>query len=182
MVYVLLVKVLIFRELKLSRDVPAIMIDSMKMVGGIMIVLGAALGFTNYLVDAFIPMTILEWMEGTIGSRIGLLLLLNGFLLIVGCMMDIFSAILVVVPLIMPLAAKYGIDPVHLGIIFLTNLGIGYNTPPIGINLFIASSRFDRPVMEIARATVPFMLIMLVVLLVITYWPPLTLFLPGIVK
>ncbi len=180
--YALAVKVLIFRELRLSRDVPPIMVDSMKMVGGIMIVLGAALGFTNYLVDAFIPMRILEWMEGMVGSRIGLLLLMNGFLLIVGCLMDIFSAILVVVPLIMPLAAKFSIDPVHLGIIFLTNLGIGYNTPPIGINLFVASSRFDRPVMEIAKATLPFMLIMLVVLLIVTYWPPLTLFLPGILK
>lgn len=180
--YVLAVKVLVFRELRLSKDVPPIMVDSMKMVGGIMIVLGAALGFTNYLVDAFIPMRILEWMEGMVGSRLGLLLLLNVFLLIVGCLMDIFSAILVVVPLIMPLAAKFGIDPVHLGIIFLTNLGIGYNTPPIGINLFVASSRFDRPVMEIAKATLPFMLIMLVVLLIVTYWPPLTLFLPGILR
>ncbi|MDD5207043.1 MAG: TRAP transporter large permease [Desulfobacterales bacterium] len=181
-VYVLFVKILIFRELHLFKDVPKIMLESMKMVGGIMIVLGAALGFTNYLIDAFIPMKILEWMEGMVGSRIGLLLLMNVFLILVGCMMDIFSAILVVVPLIMPLAAKFGIDPVHLGIVFLTNLGIGYNTPPIGINLFIASSRFNRPVTEISRATLPFLLIMLIVLLVITYWPPLTLFLPGMMK
>ena len=181
-VYVLFIKILIFRELDLFKDVPKIMLESMKMVGGIMIVLGAALGFTNYLVDAFIPMKILEWMEGMVGSRIGLLLLMNVFLILVGCMMDIFSAILVVVPLIMPLAAKFGIDPVHLGIVFLTNLGIGYNTPPIGINLFIASSRFNRPVTEISRATLPFLLIMLIVLLVITYWPPLTLFLPGMMK
>jgi len=181
-VYVLFIKILIFRELDLFKDVPRIMLESMKMVGGIMIVLGAALGFTNYMVDAFIPMKILEWMEGMVGSRIGLLLLMNVFLILVGCMMDIFSAILVVVPLIMPLAAKFGIDPVHLGIVFLTNLGIGYNTPPIGINLFIASSRFNRPVTEISRATLPFLLIMLIVLLVITYWPPLTLFLPGMMK
>lgn len=180
--YVLFTKVLIFREMNLVRDVPKIMLESMTMVGGIMIVLGAALGFTNYLVDAFIPMQILEWMEGMVGSRIGLLLLLNVFLIVVGCMMDIFSAILVVVPLIMPLAAKFGIDPVHLGIIFLTNLGIGYNTPPIGLNLFVASSRFNRPVTEISRATLPFLIIMLMVLLVITYWPPLTLFLPGMMK
>jgi tripartite ATP-independent transporter DctM subunit len=181
-VYVLFIKVAIFRELNLFRDVPKIMLESMKMVGGIMIVLGAALGFTNYLVDAFIPMRILEWIEGFVGSRIGLLLLMNVFLILVGCMMDIFSAILVVVPLIMPLAAKFGIDPVHLGIVFLTNLGIGYNTPPIGINLFVASSRFNRPVTEISRATLPFLIIMLIVLLVVTYWPPLTLFLPGLMK
>jgi tripartite ATP-independent transporter DctM subunit len=180
--YVLFIKVIIFREMSLSRDVPGVMVESMKMVGGIMIVLGAALGFTNFLVDAFIPMQILEWMEGMVGSRFGLLLLLNIFLIVVGCMMDIFSAILVVVPLIMPLAAKFGIDPVHLGIVFLTNLGIGYNTPPIGINLFVASSRFNRPVTQISRATVPFLIIMLIVLLVITYWPPLTLFLPQILK
>lgn len=181
-VYVLIVKVLVFRELDLLKEVPEIMLESMKMVGGIMIVLGAALGFTNYLVDAFIPMRILEWMEGLVGSRIGLLLLMNLFLILVGCMMDIFSAILVVVPLIMPLAARFGIDPVHLGIIFLTNLGIGYNTPPIGLNLFIASSRFNRSVTEVSRATLPFLIIMLIVLLVVTYWPPLTLFLPGLMK
>jgi len=181
-VYVLIVKILVFRELDFYRDIPKIMLESMKMVGGIMIVLGAALGFTNYLVDAFIPMRILEWMEGLVGSRVGLLLLMNGFLILVGCMMDIFSAILVVVPLIMPLAARFGIDPVHLGIIFLTNLGIGYNTPPIGLNLFIASSRFNRSVTEISRATIPFLIITLIVLLVVTYWPPLTLFLPGLVK
>lgn len=180
--YILFLKVVVFREMSLLKDVPGVMVESMKMVGGIMIVLGAALGFTNYLVDAFIPMRILEWMEGMVGTRIGLLLLINLFLILVGCMMDIFSAILVVVPLIMPLAGKFGIDPVHLGIIFLTNLAIGYNTPPIGINLFVASSRFNRPVTEISRATLPFLVIMLIVLLVVTYWPPLTLFLPGIMK
>jgi tripartite ATP-independent transporter DctM subunit len=181
-VYVLFVKLLVFKELDLVRDVPKVMLESMKMVGGIMIVLGAALGFTNFLVDAFIPMQILEWMEGVVGSRLGLLLLMNLFLIVVGCMMDIFSAILVVVPLIMPLASRFGIDPVHLGIVFLTNLGIGYNTPPIGINLFIASTRFNRPITEISRAALPFLILMLIVLLVITYWPPLTLFLPGLMR
>jgi tripartite ATP-independent transporter DctM subunit len=181
-VYVLFIKVLVFRELSLRRDIPRIMQESMKMVGGIMIVLGAALGFTNYLVDAFVPMKILGALEGYIHSRIAFLLVLNVFLIIVGCMMDIFSAILVVVPLILPLAMKFGVDPVHLGIIFLANLGIGYNTPPVGLNLFIASTRFDKPVMQLYRATLPFLLLLLLTLFLITYWPPLSLFLPGFLK
>jgi tripartite ATP-independent transporter DctM subunit len=156
--------------------------ESTKMVGGIMIILGAALGFTNYLVDAFIPMKILEIMEGMVQSKIGFLLILNVFLILVGCMMDIFSAILIVVPLIMPLADKFGIDPIHLGILFLANLAIGYNTPPVGLNLFIASSRFDRPIMQLYKATLPFLLLLLFTLLLITYWPALSLFLPGLLK
>ena len=177
--YILFIKIVVFKELKIARDLPKIMIESSKMVGGIMIILGAALGFTNYLIDAFIPTKILEFMEGMVGSRIGFLLILNLFLLLVGCMMDIFSAILVVVPLIVPLASRFGIEPVHLGIIFLANLGIGYNTPPVGLNLFIASSRFERPIMQLYKATLPFLLCLLISLLLITYWPALSLFLPG---
>ncbi len=180
--YVLLVKILVFRELSIRRDLPRIMKESTKMVGGIMIILGAALGFTNYLVDAFIPMKILEAMEGMVQSKIGFLLILNLFLILVGCMMDIFSAILIVVPLIMPLADKFGIDPIHLGILFLANLAIGYNTPPVGLNLFIASSRFDKPIMQLYKATLPFLLLLLITLFLITYWPALSLFLPGILK
>ncbi len=179
-VYVIFIKVVIFRELRLVKDLPDIMVDSTKMVGGIMIILGAALGFTNYLVDALIPMKILKIMEGTVAGKIGFLFVLNLFLIIVGCMMDIFSAILVVVPLIVPLAHRFGIDPVHLGIIFLANLGIGYNTPPVGLNLFIASSRFDQPVVRLYRATLPFLLLLLLTLLFITYWPGLSLFLPNL--
>ena len=180
--YVLLIKTLVFHEIRLRVDVPRIMRESMKMVGGIMIILGAALGFTNYLIDAFIPMKILKAMEHTIGTRIAFLLVLNLFLILVGCMMDIFSAILVVVPLIVPLASRFGIDPVHLGIIFLANLCIGYNTPPVGLNLFIASSRFDRPIVQLYKATLPFLLLLLVTLMLITYWPCLSLFLPGLMK
>lgn len=179
-VYVLAIKTLVFREMSLTRDLPRIMTESMKMVGGIMIILGAALGFTNYLVDAFIPMKILAFMEGMVQSKIGFLLVLNLFLIAVGCMMDIFSAILVVVPLIVPLASRFEIDPVHLGIIFLANLGIGYNTPPVGLNLFIASSRFERPIVQVYRATLPFLLLLLFTLLFITYWPALSLWLPGL--
>jgi C4-dicarboxylate transporter DctM subunit len=181
-VYVFLVKTLVFRELSLFADIPRVMIESMKMVGAIMIVLGAALGFTNYLVDAFVPMKILEFMKGMVATKIGFLLMLNLFLLVVGCMMDIFSAILVVVPLIIPMAERFQVDPIHLGIIFLANLGIGYNTPPVGLNLFIASSRFDRPIMTLYKATLPFLFLLLLTLLLITYWPPLSLFLPSFLK
>ncbi|MBW1704548.1 MAG: TRAP transporter large permease subunit [Deltaproteobacteria bacterium] len=180
--YVLFVKIFIFNELSLARDIPRVMKESMKMVGGIMIILGAALGFTNYLVDAFIPMKILNFMEGMVHTKIAFLLILNVFLILVGCMMDIFSAILVVVPLIVPLASRFGIDPVHLGIVFLANLGIGYNTPPVGLNLFIASSRFDRPIVQLYKATLPFLLLLLLTLLLITYWPALSLFLPNLLK
>jgi len=179
-VYVLLVKIYIFHELSLTKDLPQVMKESMKMVGAIMIILGAALGFTNYLVDAFIPMKILDFMEGMIETKIGFLLVLNFFLILVGCMMDIFSAILVVVPLIVPLALQFGIDPIHLGVVFLANLGIGYNTPPVGLNLFIASSRFDRPIVRIYKATLPFLLLLILVLILITYWPALSLFLPSL--
>jgi len=127
-------------------------------------------------------MKILNFMEGMVQSKIGFLLILNLFLILVGCMMDIFSAILVVVPLIVPLASRFGIDPVHLGIVFLANLGIGYNTPPVGLNLFIASSRFDRPIVQLYKATLPFLFLLLLTLLLITYWPALSLFLPDLLK
>ncbi len=179
-VYVLFIKTIVFREIRLSSDLPRIMKESMKMVGGILIVLGAALGFTNYLVDAFVPMRILKTFEVMIQSKIGFLFALNIFLLAVGCLMDIFSATLVVVPLILPLAEKFQVHSVHLGIIFLVNLGIGYNTPPVGLNLFIASSRFDQPMIRLYRATLPFLLILLLTLVMITYWPSLSLFLPSL--
>jgi C4-dicarboxylate transporter DctM subunit len=180
--YILFVKTIVFHEISLLKDLPRIMTESMKMVGGIMIILGAALGFTSYLIDAFIPIKILKIMEGIIGSKIVLLLVLNIFLILVGCMMDIFSAILVVVPLIVPLTSRFGIDPVHLGIIFLANLCIGYNTPPVGLNLFIASSRFERSIVQLYKATLPFLLLLLLTLLLITYWPAMSLFLPGLMK
>ncbi len=181
-VYVLFIKLLIFREISFSRDLPRIMKESTKMTGGILIILGAALGLTNYMVDAFIPMKILKLMEGVVTTKIGFLLVLNVFLILVGCMMDIFSAILVVVPLIVPVASRFGIDPVHLGVLFLANLGIGYNTPPVGLNLFIASSRFQRPVLQLYRATIPFLILLIAALIVITYWPGLSLFLPRLLK
>ena len=181
-VYVLIIKTLVYREISLLKDLPSVMTESMKMVGGILIILGAALGFTNYLVDAFIPMTILEFMKSVVHTKIGFLLILNIFLIIVGCMMDIFSAILIVAPMIIPLANGFGISPLHLGVIFLVNLAIGYNTPPVGINLFISSARLKRPVLQLYKATLPFLLICILSLLIITYWPWLSLYLPGVFK
>jgi len=175
--WVLIVEVFIYRDISIKKDLRCVVNDSMIMVGGILVILGAALGLANYLVDAQIPMQILDAMKTLITSKIAFLIVLNLFLLVVGAMMDIFSAIMVVAPLIIPIAANYGIDPVHLGIIFLANLGIGYSTPPVGMNLFIASFRFDQPVLKLYRATLPFLVILLIALLIITYWPGLSLWL-----
>ena len=172
--YVLIVEVFIHKDIKIER-LPAIMTNSMVLVGGIFIIFGSALALTNYLIDAEIPMVILDFMQAHIGSKIVFLITLNIFLLIVGCVMDIFSALLVVVPLIVPIAASYEINPVHLGIIFLTNLEIGYATPPVGMNLFISCFRFDKPVITLYRAAIPFLIILLIGLAIITYVPVLSL-------
>ncbi len=174
-VYVLFVEVLVHREIKV-RHLPAITHQSMVLVGGILIILGSALALTNFMVDAQIPMHLLDTMKRLIDSRWAFLIGLNLFLLVVGCLMDIYSALLVVVPLILPIAREYGVDPVHLGIIFLTNLEIGYSTPPVGMNLFISSYRFNKPVLTLYRAAVPFILILLAGLAVITYVPELSLY------
>jgi TRAP-type C4-dicarboxylate transport system permease large subunit len=147
----------------------------MVLVGGVLIVLGAAMGLTNYLIDAEIPMQLLEFFRAQITSRLVFLMVLNVFLLAVGCTMGIFSALVVVVPLVAPIAQAYAIDPIHLGIICLTNLEIGASIPPLGINLFIAGLRFERPVLEICTACLPFVVLMLASLLLITYWPWLSL-------
>ncbi len=177
--YVFIVEVLIYRDLKL-RAVPNVMRESMVLVGAILIILGAALGLTNYLIDEQVPAQMLSFIEQYIDSRIVFLILLNVFLLGVGAMMDIFSAIIVVVPLILPIAQEFGIHPVHLGIIFLANLEIGYFTPPVGINLFISSYRFKETVIELYKATFPFLIIYLIALLIITYVPELSLFLVNL--
>lgn len=173
--YTLFTEVVVYRDLHLSKDIPRIMKESMVLIGGILIILGMAMGLTNFLIDEQIPMKILDMMKNYIDSKLMFLMLLNVFLLIVGCMMDIFSAIIVVVPLIVPIAQSYGVDMVHLGIIFLTNLEIGYSTPPVGINLFIASSRFKKPVVELYSAVLPFLGLRLLGLLFITYIPWLSL-------
>ncbi len=172
--YVFIVEVFIHRDITIQR-IPTIMTNSMILVGGIFIIFGSAIALTNYLIDAEIPMVILDFIQAHIGSRIVFLITLNIFLLIVGCVMDIFSALLVVVPLIVPIAASYQINPVHLGIIFLTNLEIGYATPPVGMNLFISCFRFNKPVITLYRAAIPFLIILLIGLAIITYVPVLSL-------
>lgn len=172
--YALIIETFIYKDIKI-RQIPSIINQSMKLVGGILIILGSAIGLTNYMIDAEIPMVILDFMQGYISSKIVFLITLNIFLLIVGCMMDIYSALLVVVPLILPIATSYGVNPVHLGIIFLTNLEIGYSTPPVGINLFISSFRFKKSVISLYRAAIPFIIILLIGLAIITYVPQLSL-------
>lgn len=175
--YVFIVEVFIYRDVKFKSDLPRVMRESMVLVGGILVILGAALGLANYMVDAEIPMKILGFMKTFISSKALFLVTLNIFLLIVGFMMDIFSATLVVVPLIIPIATNFGVDPVHLGIIFLANLGIGYSTPPVGMNLFIASFRFNKPIVQLYTAALPFLIILLIALGFITYIPDLSLWL-----
>jgi tripartite ATP-independent transporter DctM subunit len=173
-VYVFLVEVVIYRDIHVPQ-LPEIMKKSMILVGAILIIMGAAMGLTNYLVDAEIPTRLLDFSKANIESRLAFLVVLNIFLLAVGCTMDIFSALVVVVPLLTPIAAAYGIDPIHLGIIFLTNLEIGASTPPLGINIFIAGMRFEKPILRLYLAALPFIAILLVALAVITYVPWLSL-------
>lgn len=173
--YALFIESFIYKEIKPFKDLPKILIDTVKLVGSILIILGVAMGLTNLLIDTQLPARLLSLIESHIDSQLHFLLLLNLFLLIVGAMMDIFSAIVVVVPLITPLAMRYQIDPVHLGILFLANLEIGYMTPPVGINLFIASQRFGKNILTLFNSTLPFLIIMLIWLLMISYIPSLTL-------
>jgi tripartite ATP-independent transporter DctM subunit len=172
--YVLLIEVVIYRDIK-WRELPQIMRKSMILVGGILIILGAALGLTNYLIDEQVPMKMLDFFRAHIASPHVFLVVLNFFLLAVGCTMGIFSALTVVVPLISPIAQAYGIHPIHLGIIFLTNLEIGASIPPLGINLFISSIRFEKPVLRLYVASLPFIAILLFALAIITYLPWLSL-------
>ncbi len=172
--YVLLVVVLIRREVP-WRELTRVMRESMQMVGGILLILGVSLASTNYLIDAEVPARLFDTIRALIDSRLGFLLLLNVFLLILGTLLDIFSALVLMVPLLLPIALGYGIHPVHLGIIFLANMQIGYFTPPVGMNLFIASYRFGQPILHLYRATLPWFVLLLGAVLVITYWPALSL-------
>lgn len=172
--YVLIVNLLILKEIKI-KQLPAIMRDSMVLVGGVLIILGVSLASTNYLIDAEIPSKLFDFIREHIDSKLTFLMLLNIFLLILGMMLDVFSALVLIVPLTLPIAVGYGIHPIHFGIIFLANMQIGYFTPPVGMNLFIASYRFNKPITELYYATIPFMLILFLAVLIITYWPALTL-------
>ncbi len=174
--YVLIMVCFLYKDLAIFKDIPKIIKESQTLVGAILLILCCALGLTNYLVDEEIPMQILEQMKQYIDNKYVFLLFLNIFLLIVGAMMDIFSAIIVVVPLILPVAAEFGVDPLHLAIIFLTNLEIGYITPPVGINLFISSFRFKKPVLTLYKASLPYLVLMIIALVLITYIPALSLF------
>lgn len=172
--YVLFAEVVLYREISL-RKLPSVMVDSMVMVGGILLILGVALAFTNYLVDAEIPQSLFEFTQKHIKNPLTFLILLNILLLVLGAVLDIFSALVIMVPLILPMAVGYGVHPVHLGIIFLANMQIGYFTPPIGMNLFIASYRFKKPILVLYSAALPFMLVLLLALMIITYVPALSL-------
>jgi tripartite ATP-independent transporter DctM subunit len=177
--YVIVVEVFIKRDVPFAR-LPTSMIQSMMLFGGILVILAASMASTNYLVDLQVPTRLFEFIQQYVSSKYTFLLLLNIFLLIVGSMLDIFSALVLVVPLIVPIAEGYGVNLIHLGIIFLTNLQIGYCTPPVGLNLFLASYRFNKPVVQLYSATFPFLLLLLVTLLLITYFPFLSLFLVGL--
>ena len=174
--YVLVVEVFILREIKI-RNLPDVMRESMLLVGGILIILGVSLASTNYMIDAGVPQKLLEYITEFVSSQASFLFLLFIFLLILGAILDIFSAIVLVVPLILPIAAQYGVNDFHLGIVFLAAMQLGYLTPPVGLNLFIASYQFDRPIMNVYTATFPFLLILMVCVLIIMYWSNLSLWL-----
>ncbi|MEC7822386.1 MAG: TRAP transporter large permease subunit [Candidatus Neomarinimicrobiota bacterium] len=169
-VYVLFVELYVYKDININ-DIPKIVIDCATLVGGVLIILGFAMGFTGYLVDAQIPLKILHFAQQAIESKIIFLLALNILLLVAGCIMDVFSAIIVIVPLIAPLAAYFGIDPIHLAIIFIANLELGYITPPVGMNLFLSSYRFEKDMPTVYKATMPYFFIRLIGVLFITYIP-----------
>lgn len=172
--YVLVVDVIILREIRL-RDLPRIIRESMVLVGGIMIILGVSRASTNFMIDAGVPQMLLEWVSGVVDSRLMFLFALLAFLLVLGAILDIFSAIVLVVPLVLPVARQFGVDPIHLGIVFLATMQLGYITPPVGLNLFIAGYRFNRQIVDIYLSTLPFFFWLLLSVLIITFWPQLSL-------
>jgi len=173
-IYTLVTQALIHRDISLGKDLGRVFHKCTALIGGVILILGVAMGFSSYMVDAQIPANLLAWVEGNIGSKFLFLLCLNLFLLLVGCLMDIFSATVVVVPLIAPLGVAFGINPIHMGIIFVANLELGYLTPPVGLNLFFASYRFEKPLLSIYRAALPMLAILGLGVVVITYMPILT--------
>jgi C4-dicarboxylate transporter, DctM subunit len=177
--YCFAIETFVYRDLKLFGDGPRVTAESGILVGGVLLILGAALGFTNYLAFAEVPAKAVDWVTSAVHSKLAFLLLLNLFLLIVGCLMDVYSAIVIVAPLLVPLGVAYNINPVHLGIVFLANLELGFLTPPVGVNLFLSSLRFNKPMPVVVRSIIPILLIMLVGVLLITYVPALTTALPS---
>lgn len=177
--YVLGIEVFIYRDISITRDLPRVVVESMTLVGVILLIMATALGFNGWMVQAEIANHLLEWMDSVVHSKLVFLLMVNLVLLVVGMLMDIFTAIVVVVPLIIPMAAHYGVDPYHMAVIFLLNLEIGYLTPPVGLNLFISSVRFNEPVTSVYRTVMPFIGVLLVALAGVTYVPILTTWLPS---
>ena len=173
--YVLIMELFLYKEISI-KELPGIMQKSMVVVGGILLILGVSLAFTNFLVDAEVPTRLFELIQTHIDDRLTFLILLNIILLLLGAILDIFSAIVIMVPLLLPIAVGYNIHPIHLGIIFLANMQIGYFTPPVGMNLFIASYRFNKPITELYRATLPYMFVLMAAVLIITFVPELTFF------
>ena len=181
-VYAFIVEVLVYRDLGLRSDVPRVMAECGLLVGGVLLILGVALGFTNYLVDARIPERAVDWVTGAIHSRWMFLLALNLFLLVAGCLLDIFSATVVLVPLMVPLGIAFGVDPIHLGIIFLTNMELGYLTPPVGMNLFFTAYRFGKPLPEVFSAALPAVGVLAIGVLLVTFVPWLAIGLPQFLR
>ncbi len=172
--YVLVIEVWVYRDVPLKSALSGAAVETMTLVGAILMVLGVALGLTNYLVDQGVPEALVAWTADRVTSRTAFLLALNAALLVAGCLLDVFSALILLVPLVTPLAMYYGVHPVHLGIIFLANLEVGYSTPPVGLNLFVSALTFKRPLLEVIRAVVPFVLLLLGGVLIITFVPQLT--------
>jgi C4-dicarboxylate transporter, DctM subunit len=169
--YVLFITGVVRKDISISKDIPRIIAESGLVVGGVLLIMGVALGFTDYLVNAQVPDKVAEWVRSSIGSQFGFLLALNAFLLIAGCIVEIYPAIMVLAPIVIHAGQAYGINPVHLGMIFLANMELGYLTPLVGLNLFFASYRFDKPIVEIFRAVLPLFLALAIGVLVITYIP-----------
>ena len=181
-VYAAFITTVVHRDLRPIKDVPRVMTECGLLVGGVMLILGVALGFTHYLVTAQIPDQLVEWSTHAIKSKWLFLLGLNVVLIFVGGLIEIYAAIVVVVPLLVPVGIAFGIDPVHLGIIFLANMELGFLAPPVGLNLLISSYRFNKPILEVMRSVIPMLAVLFVGVLLITYIPILTTLLPRLVK
>jgi tripartite ATP-independent transporter DctM subunit len=174
-VYAIVVEFFIHRNLSFRKDITRILRETAILIGALLFILCSALALTGYMVGEMIPGQIAQWVQDSVSSRLVFLLILNGLLLVAGMLIDIFSAIIIIVPLIVPMGAAFGIHPLHLGIIFLANLELGYLTPPVGMNLFLSSLRFRRGLVEIWKTVIPFLLLFVLWVLFITYVPPLTL-------
>lgn len=177
-VYTFIIEVIVHREIPL-KQLRLVGVKALSIIGGVLIILALARGLSYYIIDAEVPTALAAWVEATISSKFMFLILVNLVLLVTGCFMDIFSAILVVAPLIIPLGTIFGVEPVHLGVVFIANMGIGFITPPVGLNLFLASYRFEVPLVKLYRNILPFFAIQLVIVLIITYVPGLSLWLLG---